>query len=283
MDKDKDGKLSKDEFTRNWPDAKKAGQLFDQADKNKDGALTLDEFKAGGDKMIPQFATTLDAGSAKPPPKKKTPQQHAKTRVEAAMTVLNDAKKKLDEAKRHAKDEAEKSRHAESEAEAARKSLREIEAKLEEMQPSQSAFGKARDAFKAAGQAYHAAENRALNASEYKAAYQHAMDASDGPALASLRKETLAKDAAVRQTLATLEAAKAVYEPMQVELFGKDPQWQKTRQKVLDKERAIRDREGRAKGAISEVRRARAKVQEAENMLEAAMQAVPYTGAHRRR
>ncbi|MGO9608467.1 MAG: hypothetical protein ACLPT4_02395, partial [Verrucomicrobiia bacterium] len=50
MDKDKDGKLSKDEFTRNWTDAKKAGQLFDQADKNKDGSLTLDEFKAGGDK-----------------------------------------------------------------------------------------------------------------------------------------------------------------------------------------------------------------------------------------
>ena len=75
--------------------------------------MTLDEFKAGGDKMIPQFATTLDADNAKSPPKKKTPQQYAKTRVEAAMNVLNDAKKKLDEAKRHAKDEAEKSRHAE--------------------------------------------------------------------------------------------------------------------------------------------------------------------------
>ena len=211
--------------------------------------------------LIPGIcAATLYADNTVPPPNMQPVprnmmlQQQAKAEVDAAMKVLSDAKKKLAEARQHAKQEGEKIRNAKSEAAAARKSLRDVEAKLEEQQSSESAFGKARDASKAADEAYHAAEARVLNSAEYKEAYQQAKDAADGPTLASLRKDSLAKDAVVQETFSKLEAAKAAYLPMQTALFNKDSQWQQAHQEVLDKEQAIRDQEGQAKGAISGIR-----------------------------
>jgi DNA repair exonuclease SbcCD ATPase subunit len=232
--------------------------------------------------LIPGIcAATLYADNTVPPPNMQPVprnmmlQQQAKAEVDAAMKVLSDAKKKLAEARQHAKQEGEKIRNAKSEAAAARKSLRDVEAKLEEQQSSESAFGKARDAFKAADEAYHAAEARVLNSAEYKEAYQQAKDAADGPTLASLRKDSLAKDAVVQETFSKLEAVKAAYLPMQTALFNKDSQWQQAHQEVLDKEQAIRDQEGQAKGAISGIRSAQAEVREAEKKLEAAKRAVP--------
>ena len=43
-DKDKDGKLTRDEFLANQPDPDKAPARFIQFDADKDGALTRDEF-----------------------------------------------------------------------------------------------------------------------------------------------------------------------------------------------------------------------------------------------
>ena len=229
------------------------------------------------------YTATLYADNPPPPPnmqplpRNMMLQQQAKAEVDAAVKVLNGAKKKLAEAKQHAKEEGEKIRNAKSEVAAARKSLRNVEAKLEDLQSSESAFGKARDAFKAADEAYHAAEARVLNSAEYKEAYQQAKDASDGPTLASLRKDSLAKDAPVQETVSKLEASKAGYLPMQTALFNKDSQWQQAHQEVLDTEQAIREQEGQAKAAISGIRSAQAEVREAEKKLEAAKRAVPST------
>jgi len=45
LDKNKDGKISKEEFTAGRKDLNKAKSQFDKADKNRDGYLGLDEFK----------------------------------------------------------------------------------------------------------------------------------------------------------------------------------------------------------------------------------------------
>ncbi len=49
-DANSDGKLSKEEFSKNKDAAKSeaAAKGFDAKDKNKDGSLDLEEFKAGG-------------------------------------------------------------------------------------------------------------------------------------------------------------------------------------------------------------------------------------------
>jgi len=45
MDKNSDGKLSKEEFSAKAKDAEKAGKVFAKKDKNGDGFLSLEEFK----------------------------------------------------------------------------------------------------------------------------------------------------------------------------------------------------------------------------------------------
>ena len=45
-DADKDGSLSKEEFTKGAKDATRAGKVFGRKDKDKDGKLSLAEFKA---------------------------------------------------------------------------------------------------------------------------------------------------------------------------------------------------------------------------------------------
>lgn len=52
MDKDKDGKVTKDEFLagRQGDAAAKAEKAFSRLDKNGDGSLSLEEFKARGGK-----------------------------------------------------------------------------------------------------------------------------------------------------------------------------------------------------------------------------------------
>ena len=49
-DKNKDGKLSREEFLANQPDPDKAPARFDQFDTNKDGLLSREEFVTGGGK-----------------------------------------------------------------------------------------------------------------------------------------------------------------------------------------------------------------------------------------
>ncbi len=46
MDKNSDGKVSKEEFVASAKDAAKADKAFAQKDKDNDGFLTLEEFKA---------------------------------------------------------------------------------------------------------------------------------------------------------------------------------------------------------------------------------------------
>ena len=47
-DTDKNGSLSKEEFTAKAKDPAKAEQAFTKKDANKDGALSLEEFSAAG-------------------------------------------------------------------------------------------------------------------------------------------------------------------------------------------------------------------------------------------
>ena len=46
MDKNSDGKVSKEEFSAKAKDAAKADKAFAKLDKDGDGSLTLEEFKA---------------------------------------------------------------------------------------------------------------------------------------------------------------------------------------------------------------------------------------------
>lgn len=46
MDKNSDGKVTKEEFSAGAKDAAKADKAFAKLDKNGDGSLTLEEFKA---------------------------------------------------------------------------------------------------------------------------------------------------------------------------------------------------------------------------------------------
>jgi hypothetical protein len=46
LDKNGDGKLTKDEFLANFKDPEKAKPLFDKVDTNRDGWISVDEFKA---------------------------------------------------------------------------------------------------------------------------------------------------------------------------------------------------------------------------------------------
>jgi Ca2+-binding EF-hand superfamily protein len=46
LDKNSDGKVSKEEFTAGAKDAAKAEKAFAKLDKDNDGSLTLEEFKA---------------------------------------------------------------------------------------------------------------------------------------------------------------------------------------------------------------------------------------------
>ncbi|KMY68433.1 hypothetical protein AAU61_01770 [Desulfocarbo indianensis] len=46
-DKNKDGKLTFEEFKACYPDKTKAKEAFDWYDRNKDGVITKDEYTAG--------------------------------------------------------------------------------------------------------------------------------------------------------------------------------------------------------------------------------------------
>ncbi len=46
LDKDKDGKLSANEFTENWENPQRGGNVFGMLDKNSDAMLSLKEYLA---------------------------------------------------------------------------------------------------------------------------------------------------------------------------------------------------------------------------------------------
>jgi len=56
LDKNKDGKISKDEFTAGRKDLGRAKAEFDKADRNDDGLLSLDEFKLHFKRMAERAA-----------------------------------------------------------------------------------------------------------------------------------------------------------------------------------------------------------------------------------
>ncbi|MGA2067098.1 MAG: hypothetical protein ABSG86_19120 [Thermoguttaceae bacterium] len=162
------------------------------------------------------------------------------------LTALKEQMPELNKAVQEAKDDVK----------AAADSLKKLESEIEDSQPSDTSFGKARDAFRAAEKQYTAAREQSLGSPEYKEKYDKAKEADDTATLATLRKETLEGDATVQAALAKFKKAKGIYEPLRTSLLEGDEKWTAASEDLQAKRKSLKDAEDALHKAITQERSA---------------------------
>jgi chromosome segregation ATPase len=196
-------------------------------------------------------------------PRRKDQPTPAEAAASAAQEAAAAAKDKLTAIKDELADLNKSVQQAKDEVKAAAEALRKVESELEDGQASSSAFGRARDAFRAAEKLHAAAREQALGSPQYKEQYDKAKQSEDTAALATLRKETLARDATVQTAMAKLKQAKSVYEPLRTALLEGDENWTAASEELQSKKQSLKDAEDELHKAIAKERAAAADAKKA--------------------
>jgi len=187
--------------------------------------------------------------------KPKSPKNN-NTAASTAQTAAANARQNLADAKGKAADLNKAVTDAKDAVKEAADALKKLETEIEDAQSADSAFGKARDAFRAAEKQLAAARAEVLESAEYKEKYEQAKAADDTAALASLRKDTLENSANVQESLGKFKEAKGTYEPLRTPLFKDDEKWTAANEDLQGKKKSLKDAEDDLHKAIAKERQA---------------------------